>query len=152
MICPYCSSPDLRVVDKRDTQHESAIRRRRECQDCFKRFTTYERIETIELTVEKKDGSLEQFNREKLRRSIKKSVGNSTTIEEEQISRIIDDIEMRLLNRKSTIVSSSSIGKLVLTRLKNIDPVAYMRFASVYKEFQSIDDFDEEIKSLTKQK
>ena len=149
MRCPYCGSKKTKVVDKRDSSDEPVTRRRRECLKCFKRFTTYERVEKVDLTVLKSDGSTETFTREKLKKSIMKAVADGD-VTEQQVCAIVEDIEMRLLNRKTTTVRSSDIGKLVLTRLKNVDPVAYMRFASVYKEFKDINDFIKEIESLKK--
>ncbi len=135
------------MVDKRDNDDDSSTRRRRECVECFKRFTTYERIENVDLDVVKKDGTVEPFNREKLRKSIRKAM-KKEAITEDQICGLIEDIEMKLLNRKDTTVKSSDIGGMTLTRLKKIDPVTYMRFASVYKNFDSLDDFENELKVL----
>ena len=147
MKCPYCASTNTRVADKRDNNDEGITRRRRECQECFKRFTTFERIEKIELDVIKRDGNVEKFNREKLKRGLMRSV-NKRSVEESQIDRIVDDIEMKLLNRKTTLIRSKDIGKLALSRLKNIDDVAYMCFASVYRDFESIEDFKDELNLL----
>ena len=149
MRCPYCGSKDTKVIDKRDSSEEPVTRRRRECLKCFKRFTTYERIEKIDLTVVKSDGTSEMFSREKLKKSILKATANSN-VTDQQIYGIVEDIEMRLLNRKSTMVRSKDIGRLVLNRLKNIDPIVYMRFASVYKGFNSLDDFIKEIDQIQK--
>lgn len=156
MKCPYCGSTDSKVVDKRDNDEEGFTRRRRECLTCFKRFTTYERIENVELDVEKRDGRIEKFSREKLKKSILKSVGKTgrpiggEKIQEEQVVGIVEDIEMKLLNRKSTVIRSTDIGKMVLNRLKKLDMVAYMRFASIYKELNSIEDYENEFKLLKK--
>lgn len=147
MKCPYCSSIKSKVVDKRDNNEEATTRRRRECLKCAKRYTTYERIENIDLTVIKKDGSAQQFNREKLARSIGKSASDEI-ITEEAIEKIVGEIETRLLNRKNTHVTSTEIGNMILTRLKNTSPVAYMRFASVYKGFETLKDLEEELASL----
>lgn len=147
MNCPYCDSTKSKVVDKRDNNEEGTTRRRRECLECQKRFTTYERVENIELTVVKRDGSSERYNREKLTKSIRKAV-NKDTFNTEQLESIVDDIESRLLNRKNTFVTSTDIGGMILTRLKRVDPVAYMRFASIYKGFDSLDNFKDELASL----
>ncbi len=156
MNCPYCISKETKVVDKRNNEDEGFVRRRRECLRCFKRFTTYERVENVELDVQKRDGRVEKFNREKLKRGIYKAVGksgeNKDRIEDEQIVKIVEDIEMKLLNRKEKIVKSTDIGKMVLNRLKWIDKIAYMRFASIYKEFATIEDFENEIKLLKSRK
>lgn len=147
MNCPYCDSTKSKVVDKRDNSEEGTTRRRRECLDCNKRFTTYERVENIELTVVKRDGTAERYNRDKLEKSIVKAL-NKDTLTTERLDSIVDEIETRLLNRKNTLVTSTDIGGMVLTRLKRMDPVAYMRFASIYKGFNSLDDFKEELASL----
>ncbi len=152
MNCPYCPSVKTKVVDKRNNDEEGFVRRRRECLKCFKRFTTYERVENVELDVLKRDGRVEKFSRAKLKRGINKAVGKGSggksSVEDEQIMKIIEDIEMKLLNRKDTLVKSTDIGKMVLNRLKWIDRVAYMRFASIYKEFNSMQDFESEINLL----
>ena len=147
MKCPYCGSQKTKVVDKRDKEDEGVTRRRRECLDCEKRFTTYERVETIDLSVVKKDGTLEQYDRNKLMKSIRKAV-DKHSVSEEQVCSMVEDIEMRLLNMDSITVPSVAIGKMVLGQLKEVDPIAYMRFASVYKEFKSIDQFKAELESL----
>lgn len=147
MKCPYCGSSDTKVVDKRDKTDEGVIRRRRECLGCYKRFTTYERVENVDLNVVKKDGIIEQFSREKLIKSIRKAA-TSRELDATQITRMVDDIEMNLLHKESTQVKSSEIGKLVLERLKKLDPVGYMRFASVYNDFRSLGDYQEELDKL----
>jgi transcriptional repressor NrdR len=145
--CPYCFGEETSVLESRESEDGEVTRRRRECGGCKKRFTTYERVEVIDLKVVKKDGSLEDFNREKIKLGIQKAC-EKRPCSEEDIERLIDDIEMRLLNRKSTEVSTSDIGRMVLTRLKKIDKVAYLRFASVFLEFGDLKEFREEIKSL----
>jgi len=147
MKCPYCGSFKSKVVDKRDNREEGITRRRRECMSCYKRFTTYERIENIELDVIKRNGTIEKFNREKLKRGIKKAT-DKRGVDESQIDSLIEDIEMKLLNRKETAIKSSEIGTMVLNRLIKIDHVAYMRFASVYKDFNSVKDFQDELNLL----
>lgn len=122
-------------------------RRRRECSSCGKRFTTYERVENIDLKVVKKDGSLEDFDREKIKSGILKAC-EKRPVEEEEIEKIIEDIEMRLLNRQSTEISSSDVGRMVLTRLKKLDKVAYLRFASVFLEFENVEEFKKEISRI----
>lgn len=147
MRCPYCGSDENKVVDKRDHPEDGITRRRRECLKCYKRYTTYERIETVELDVLKKDGTIEKFDRDKLKRSIFKSI-SKRPITDEQVMKIVEDIEMKLLNRKATTIPATEIGKMILNRLRWLDGVAYMRFASVYKDFASLDDFEVELKSL----
>jgi transcriptional repressor NrdR len=147
MFCPYCHGEDTRVVDKRDNNETGVTRRRRECQHCVKRFTTYERIETISLNVLKRSGKLEEFDREKLKKGIMKAV-KKRPIAESTIDELIDDIELKLLNRSSKEIKSTEIGKMVLTRLKKIDTVGYLLFASVYRDFNTIKDFEIAIKEL----
>ncbi len=149
MFCPFCRSTESKVVDKRDNTETGVIRRRRECLSCSKRYTTYERIENINLIVEKRSGRFQEFDRSKLKLAIKKAV-KKRPITDQQIDEIIADIELRLLNRKTTIVKSTDIGKMVLTRLRRLDKVGYLLFASVYKDFNSIDDFKREIGTLEK--
>lgn len=149
MKCPYCFSNETKVVDKRDNENEGTTRRRRECLACSKRFTTYERIENIDLSIKKKDGSSQAFNREKLKKSILKAVRRDE-ISFEDLNSVLDEIEMDLLSKETTVVESSEVGKLVLEKLKKISPVAYMRFASVYKSFHSLEDFSKEVEELKK--
>ena len=147
MICPYCSIQESAVLESRDSEDGNVIRRRRECSKCGKRFTTYERIENLDLKVIKKDGKKENFAREKIKNGIQKAC-EKRPVEDEQIERIIDDIEMRFVNRKSTEISSSDIGRMVLTRLKKLDKVAYIRFASVFLEFGNVAEFKKEIREI----
>jgi transcriptional repressor NrdR len=149
MRCPYCGSKNTSVVDKRDATDDGLTRRRRECDKCYKRFTTYERVENVELDVLKKDGVLEKFSREKLIKSINKAIGKRP-IEGSQITKLVEDIEMKLLNRKSKVIKSTDIGNMVLNRLRWMDVVAYMRFASIYKDFGSLNDFEQELNLLQK--
>jgi transcriptional repressor NrdR len=149
MKCPYCSSTSSKVVDKRDKNDEGVTRRRRECLECSKRYTTYERVENIDLSVRKKDGSLQQYDRNKLVKGVRKAV-NMDRVGEEGLRNIVDQIEMKLLNMDSTEVDSRGIGKLVLDSLRELDHVAYMRFASVYNDFDSLDQFRKEIDELEK--
>ena len=147
MLCPYCKSKDSKVVDKRDNGETGVTRRRRECLECKKRVTTYERIENINLMIMKRSGRLQEFDREKLKRGIQRAV-KKRPITEAQIDELIDDIELRLLNRKTTQIRSVDIGKMVLTRLRKLDNVGYLLFASVFNDFNSIDDFKKEINEL----
>jgi transcriptional repressor NrdR len=147
MLCPYCNSDQTSVLESRESEDGTVIRRRRECDKCKKRFTTYERVEVIDLKVVKKSGELEDFNREKIKKGILKAC-QKRPCPEEDIESIIDDIEMRLLNRKSTEVSSSDIGRMVLTRMKKLDKVAYLRYASVFLEFEGPEEFRKEIKEI----
>lgn len=147
MICPYCRSNDSKVVDKRDNNETGVTRRRRECLECKKRFTTYERIENINLTVIKRDGGIEQFDREKLKRSVVLAL-KKRPITPVQIEEMIEDIELKLLNRKTTEIRSTDIGKMVLSRLKKIDKLAFVLFSSVYNEFETIEDLEKALINL----
>jgi transcriptional repressor NrdR len=147
MRCPYCSYQKSSVLESRDSEDGQVTRRRRECQKCNKRFTTYERVEIIDLKVIKKDGNKEEFDRTKIRHGIKLAC-EKRNISDEEIEKLSEDIEMRLLNRKSTDISSSDIGRMILTRLKKMDPIAYLRFASVFLEFGNIDEFKNQINEL----
>jgi len=147
MRCPFCHHSVTRVIDKRDTEEGTLTRRRRQCEKCVKRFTTYERTEKIELKVVKKDGRLQDYDRSKLKRGLMRAI-EKRPVTEEQVEELIDDIEQRLLNRQSTQISTSDIGRMVLTRLKKLDKVAYMRFASVFLEFEGLEDFVKEIQGL----
>jgi transcriptional repressor NrdR len=148
MLCPYCNSNQTSVLESRESEDGTVTRRRRECSKCGKRFTTYERIEVIDLKVVKKDGGVEDFDREKIKAGLIKACEKGPCGEEE-MEGIVDEIEMRLLNRKSTEVSSSDIGRMVLTRLKKLDQVAYLRFASVFLEFEDVSEFRKIIKEIS---
>lgn len=150
MICPYCKSLELKVVDKRESS-ELSIRRRRECEDCHKRFTTYERIEKVTLNVLKRDGSVEEFDRDKLKRGIMKAV-NKRGIPEDRINEIINDIEQNLMSKETQLIRSVDIGEMVLKRLTKTDKLGALLFASVYKEFQSLEEVQNELERLTKKK
>lgn len=148
MLCPYCSYNQTSVLESRESEDGLVIRRRRQCDKCSKRFTTYERVEIIDLKVLKKDGRLEDFNRDKVKNGITKAC-EKRPCNLEEIESIVDDIEMRLLNRKSTQISSADVGRMVLTRLKKLDKVAYLRFASVFLEFANVDEFKKIIKEIS---
>ena len=149
MKCPFCGSKGNKVVDKRETPDLKSTRRRRECLSCKRRFTTYERVEEADLVVIKKDGKRVMFDRNKLRMGIMKAC-EKRPVTQEQIDRLIDKIENDLRKRKSTEVKSFVIGDLVVKRLKKLDKVAYIRFASVYREFTDIQSFQKELKRLLK--
>lgn len=149
MHCPYCKSTETEVVETRVGEDGSNIRRRRLCSECKKRFTTYERIENITLIIRKKDGNSEQFSREKLKMGILKSC-EKTKVTIEQIDKIVDEVERELLNEDSVEIDSKKIGRLVATKLKKIDKIAYIRFASVFQHFVDIEDFEREVKKLLK--
>jgi len=149
--CPYCGSEENRVIDKRDNPEPNITRRRRECLDrkCTKRFTTYERVETLELTVVKKDGRREQFDREKILSGLRKAC-EKRPVPRERIENAVSDIEFKLRNHHSTEIDSKVIGNLVMRKLKGLDQVAYIRFASVYREFSDIEAFVKEAEKFMK--
>lgn len=149
MKCPYCGSKETEVVETRDSEDLETIRRRRACLHCEKRFTTYERIENVNLVVIKKDGKREQFNREKLRAGIIKSC-EKTKVPTEKIESIVVDIERELRSADSVEVESKKIGQLVANKLKKLDKIAYIRFASVFKRFVDVEDFEKEVRRLIK--
>lgn len=146
MKCPFCSFKDTQVVETRETG-EDVTRRRRECLKCTKRFTTYEKLENINLRVIKKDGNREMFDREKVRRGFLRAC-EKRPIPIEQIDKAVDEVEKSLRNKGSKEVKSSAIGDLVMKHLKKMDSVAYIRFASVYRAFQDIGEFEKEVKLL----
>jgi len=143
----YCGSADTAVIDSRVAEEGGAIRRRRSCVACEKRFTTYERIEGIDLKIIKKDGSKEDFDRAKLRRGIVKATWKRP-VSMAQIEELIDEIERKLRLKNSKEIKSWEVGNLVINRLKKLDPLAYLLFASVYRDFESLEDFKEEISKL----
>ena len=149
MICPYCSSPSNKVMDKRETPDLKSTRRRRECLKCHKRFTTYERIEQIDLFVVKKDKRREPFDREKLKSGIVKAC-QKRPISHDSIENILNDIESKIRKKNKTEITSNEIGEMVMKKLKKLDKVAYIRFASVYREFEDIKSFEKELKFLKK--
>ncbi len=149
MRCPYCMFEDTKVIDSR--QEEDIVRRRRECEKCEKRFTTFERAEIVELYVIKKDGRREMFDRKKLRSGIIKAC-EKRPISQEQIETLVDTIEKYLRQRKTLEVQSTSVGKCVMRKLKTLDPIAYIRFASVYEEFDDIEAFEETLTNLKNKK
>jgi transcriptional repressor NrdR len=142
MNCPYCNNEDTSVLESRGLPGEAGIRRRRECKKCSKRFTTHERVVNIDLKVIKKSGKVEQYDREKLLKGIKKAC-YKRKVEEVEIENLVDEIEAKLLNRKTIEIRSSDIGKMVLSRLLRLDDLAYMRFASVYLDFANAREFQE---------
>ncbi|MBI2629620.1 transcriptional repressor NrdR [Candidatus Pacearchaeota archaeon] len=144
MLCPYCSNEETKVTDKRDSKNET--RRRRECLKCGKRFTTYEKVEVLEIFVIKKDGRREIFSREKLKTGILKAC-EKRQVSIESIDMIVSKIEERL-KQHGIEVKSAMIGELVMRALKKLDKVAYIRFASVYRDFKDIKDFKEAVKEV----
>lgn len=147
MRCPSCGYAESKVVDSRPVDDGSAIRRRRECLSCGVRFTTYERAETTPLLIIKSDGSTEAYNRDKLFRGLLIACAKRP-ISPEQIYQMIDDIEAELRNDAKREIASKALGDMALKRLAEVDEVAYIRFASVYKDFKNIDEFRDALKGL----
>jgi len=149
VICPFCAHDVTKVVDKREGPDGKTTRRRRECQKCGRRFTTFERVVTLDLLVAKKDGRREIFDRAKLRSGIIKSC-EKRPVSAEDIEKIIDEIEAELRKNGQQEVSSKKIGELVTRKLKKLDEIAYIRFASVYRQFADLSDFEKELSKLSK--
>ncbi|MCL1820428.1 MAG: transcriptional regulator NrdR [Oscillospiraceae bacterium] len=151
MKCPFCGYNESKVVDSRPTDEGESIRRRRECLTCTKRFTTYENIESLPLMVVKKDGSRQSFNRQKLQTSMLKSC-DKRAVSMQELDKLAAEIEQTFLNALEREVSTVQIGDLVMERLKNLDKVAYVRFASVYRDFTDVNSFLTEITKLVGEK
>lgn len=149
MKCPYCFHDETKVVDKRETEDLDVTRRRRECLKCEKRFTTYERVEGLDLIIIKKDGRRENFDREKLKKGIIKAC-EKRPVSYEQIDDFMDKLESELRKLKSKEIPSNIIGEKVIQGLKKLDKIAYIRFASVYRSFADVTDFQKELKELIK--
>ena len=149
MICPFCAHEVTKVVDKREGDLGKITRRRRECSKCTRRFTTFERVETLDLLVVKKDGRREIFDRGKLRSGIIKSC-EKREISAESIEKIVDEVEADLRKGGTSEISSKTVCELATKKLKKLDKVAYIRFASVYREFADIGDFEKELSRLSK--
>lgn len=147
MKCPYCDHSETKVLDSRDAEDLELTRRRRECEKCGKRFTTYERVEMLDLFVIKKGGHKEKFARDKLLSGIRKACVK-LPVTEEQVEELVDAVERDLRRRASTEIPSSKLGELVLKRLKKVNEIAYIRFASVYRSFDDLDTFVKEVKAL----
>jgi transcriptional repressor NrdR len=151
MKCPYCSHSETKVLDSRPTEDNASIRRRRECLSCFKRFTTYEKVEDIPVYVVKKDGTREAFNKRKILSGILKSC-EKRPVSIGEIELIAEDVEKQVNNTMNQEVSSQFIGELIMQRLKKLDDVAYVRFASVYRQFKDINTFMDELQKILKEK
>lgn len=148
MKCPYCGKENTRVIDSRPTD-DSSIRRRRQCDECGKRFTTYEKVETLPLIVVKKDNNREPYDREKIVAGIVRSC-HKRPISMTQINDMVDDIEGQIFNMVEKEIPTTTIGSIVMDKLKDLDEVAYVRFASVYREFKDVNTFMDEIKKILK--
>jgi transcriptional repressor NrdR len=147
MRCPFCGHDETKVVDSRDSEGQDAIRRRRECLSCAKRFTTYERIEEQPLMVVKRDGSREPWDRNKLMRGLM-TAATKRDVTAVQLEALVSDVEAEIRNSLGYEVSARQVGDMVLKRLKELDGVAYIRFASVYKSFKDLDEFTTELRGL----
>lgn len=147
MKCPFCGNNDTSVIDSRPADDNTSIRRRRSCEKCGKRFTTYEKVETIPLIVIKKDNNREQYDRSKIEKGVLLSC-HKRPVSADQIRELVDSVEKEIFSREEREVASSEICELVIKELKSLDSVAYVRFASIYKEFKDVDTFMEELKKL----
>lgn len=147
MKCPFCNHDNTRVVDSRPVDDNTAIRRRRMCDECGKRFTSYEKVETIPLIVIKKDMNREQYDRSKLEGGVLRAC-HKRPISAGQIEKMVDSIEQEIYNRGDREIPSRKIGEMVMDRLKDVDAVAYVRFASVYREFKDVNTFMDELKKM----
>jgi len=147
MKCPFCSHENTRVIDSRPADENNSIRRRRVCDECGKRFTTYEKVETIPLIVIKKDNNRETYDRSKIEAGVLRAC-HKRPISASQINQLIDSVETAVFNREEKEISSGVIGELVMNKLKDLDTVAYVRFASVYREFKDINTFMDELKKV----
>lgn len=149
MHCPYCKHPESRVVDSRDVEGQESIRRRRECAECGRRYTTYEKLEEVPISVLKRDGTMEAFRTDKLLQGLLRAC-SKRDIALSRLEELVGEIESRLRREMVYEVSSEHIGELVLELLQDVDLVAYVRFASVYRQYESIEEFKEELEELTK--
>ncbi len=147
MKCPFCSHENTRVIDSRPADENNSIRRRRVCDECGKRFTTYEKVETIPLIVIKKDNNRETYDRSKIEAGILRAC-HKRPISVDQINSLVDAVETSVFNREEKEISSGVIGEMVMNKLKDLDTVAYVRFASVYREFKDINTFLDELKKV----
>jgi transcriptional repressor NrdR len=147
VYCPFCNYKDSRVLESRLTAENSSVRRRRECEKCSRRFTTYERVEAMQLLVIKSTGDRQPYSREKLRAGISRACAK-TMVTADEIDELVDSVEGELAQFGKRELQASMLGELVLSRLKNLNQVAYVRFASVYRQFRSIEDFINELNSF----
>lgn len=147
MRCPYCGKDDTRVIDSRPVEDNNSIRRRRICDSCSRRFTTYEKIETIPIMVIKKDNNRETYDRSKIEGGILRAC-HKRPVSLGQIKKLVDEIEAAIFDREEKEISSAQIGEMVMSGIHRLDPVAYVRFASVYREFKDVETFMEELKKV----
>ena len=151
MKCPFCSHENTRVIDSRPAEDNNSIRRRRVCDECGKRFTTYEKIETIPLIIIKKDNNREAYDRAKIEAGVLRAC-HKRPVSAQQITTLVDEVENEIFNREEREIPSGTIGELVMNKLKDLDTVAYVRFASVYREFKDVNTFMDELKSVLNDK
>ena len=151
MKCPFCSHENTRVIDSRPAEDNNSIRRRRVCDECGKRFTTYEKIETIPLIIIKKDNNREAYDRAKIEAGVLRAC-HKRPVSAQQITTLVDEGENEIFNREEREIPSGTIGELVMNKLKDLDAVAYVRFASVYREFKDVNTFMDELKSVLNDK
>ena len=151
MKCPFCSHENTRVIDSRPAEDNNSIRRRRVCDECGKRFTTYEKIETIPLIIIKKDNNSEAYDRSKIEAGVLRAC-HKRPVSAQQITTLVDEVENEIFNREEREIPSGTIGELVMNKLKDLDAVAYVRFASVYREFKDVNTFMDELKSVLNDK
>ena len=151
MKCPFCSHENTRVIDSRPAEDNNSIRRRRVCDECGKRFTTYEKIETIPLIIIKKDNNREAYDRAKIEAGVLRAC-HKRPVSAQQITTLVDEVENEIFNREEREIPSGTIGELVMNKLKDLDAVAYVRFASVYREFNDLNTFMDELKSVLNDK
>lgn len=149
MKCPFCNHENTRVIDSRPAEDNNSIRRRRICDECGKRFTTYEKIETIPLIIIKKDNNREAYDRTKLEGGVLRAC-HKRPVSAKQITTLLDEVEIEIFNMEEREISSQVIGELVMNKLRDLDMVAYVRFASVYREFKDINTFMDELKKVLK--
>ena len=147
MKCPFCSSENTRVIDSRPADYNNSIRRRRMCDECGKRFTTYEKVETIPLIVIKKDNNREQYDRAKIEAGVLRAC-HKRPISANDINKLIDEVETEIFSREEKEIPSDEIGEIVMDKIKDLDDVAYVRFASIYREFKDVNTFMSELKKM----
>lgn len=147
MKCPFCSHENTRVIDSRPAEDNNSIRRRRVCDECGKRFTTYEKIETIPLIIIKKDNNRETYDRAKIEAGVLRAC-HKRPVSAQQINVLVDEVETEVFNLEEREIPSQTIGELVMNKLKDLDAVAYVRFASVYREFKDVNTFMDELKKV----
>ncbi|MCI8986490.1 MAG: transcriptional repressor NrdR [Lachnospiraceae bacterium] len=147
MKCPFCGHENTRVIDSRPAEENNSIRRRRVCDECDKRFTTYEKVETIPLIIIKKDDNRETYDRSKIEAGVLRAC-HKRPISANQINRLVEEVETEIFNMEEKEISSQVVGEIVMNKLKNLEAVAYVRFASVYREFKDINTFMDELKKV----